>query len=186
MWRYGARLNYPEGVSFSQNLVSFSQNLEDSGSLFKIFSITLKLGRHLGSTAAQKREKPWYVHCITLRLRQNSHVADSIFKPIFFNKSCFYWNFTEFFFPIGPIKDKPALVLIMAWNQTSNKPLSETMMDQFTDDMHHSALESAHFMGYTVGDGHGPLTRYVKLWVVHAPGMPKMYSPPSTSKETTS
>ena len=25
---------------------------------------------------------------------------------------------------------------------------------------------------------HGPLTRYVKLWVVHAPGMPGTFSPP--------
>ena len=32
----------------------------------------------------------------------------------------------------------------------------------------------------------GPLTRYVKLRVVHAPGMPGMFSPPPTSKETSS
>ena len=31
---------------------------------------------------------------------------------------------------------------------------------------------------------HGPLTRYVILWVVHASGMPGTFSPPSTSKET--
>ena len=30
----------------------------------------------------------------------------------------------------------------------------------------------------------GPLTRHVKLWVVHAPGMPVTFSPPPTSKET--
>ena len=29
---------------------------------------------------------------------------------------------------------------------------------------------------------HGPLTRYVKLWVVHAPGMPGTFSPSPTSK----
>ena len=33
---------------------------------------------------------------------------------------------------------------------------------------------------------HGPLTRYVKLRVVHAPGMPGMFSSPPTSKETAS
>ena len=33
---------------------------------------------------------------------------------------------------------------------------------------------------------HGPLTRYVKLWVAHAPGMPGTFSPPPTSKETAS
>ena len=30
---------------------------------------------------------------------------------------------------------------------------------------------------------HGPLTRYVKLCVAHAPGMPGTFSPPPTSKE---
>ena len=33
---------------------------------------------------------------------------------------------------------------------------------------------------------HGPLTRYVKLWVAHAPGMPGTFSPPPTTKETAS
>ena len=32
----------------------------------------------------------------------------------------------------------------------------------------------------------GPLTRYAKLRVAHAPGMPGMFSPPPTSKETAS
>ena len=32
----------------------------------------------------------------------------------------------------------------------------------------------------------GFLTRYVKLWVAHAPGMPGTFSPPPTSKETAS
>ena len=35
-------------------------------------------------------------------------------------------------------------------------------------------------------DFHGPLTRYVKLRVAHAPGMPGTFSPPPTSKETAS
>ena len=33
---------------------------------------------------------------------------------------------------------------------------------------------------------HGPLTRYVKLRVAHAPGMPGTFSPPPTSKEAAS
>ena len=33
---------------------------------------------------------------------------------------------------------------------------------------------------------HGPLTRYAKLWVAHAPGMPETFSQPPTSNETTS
>ena len=31
---------------------------------------------------------------------------------------------------------------------------------------------------------HGPFTRYAKLLVVHAPGMPETFSPPPTSKKT--
>ena len=33
---------------------------------------------------------------------------------------------------------------------------------------------------------HGPLTRYVQVWVAHAPGMPGTFSPSPTSKESTS
>ena len=47
------------------------------------------------------------------------------------------------FVPKGSINNKPALVQIMAWHQTGNKPLSEPMMAWFTDAyMHHSALIS--------------------------------------------
>ena len=39
--------------------------------------------------------------------------------------------------------------------------------------------------GYSTQNGrHWPLTRYVKLRVAHAPGMPGTFSPPPTSKET--
>ena len=36
----------------------------------------------------------------------------------------------------------------------------------------------------TMGSGNGPLTRYVKLRVVHAPGMPGTFSPSPNSKGT--
>ena len=39
---------------------------------------------------------------------------------------------------------------------------------------------------YIIGWCHGPLTRYVVLWVTHAPGMPGTFSPWPTSKETAS
>ena len=35
--------------------------------------------------------------------------------------------------PGSPIDDKPALVQVMAWRRTGDKPLSEPMMPQFTD-----------------------------------------------------
>ena len=37
------------------------------------------------------------------------------------------------FVPKGSIKNIPALVQIMAWRQSGDKPLSEAMMAQFTD-----------------------------------------------------
>ena len=36
------------------------------------------------------------------------------------------------------------------------------------------------------GTGNGPLTRYVKLGVAHAPGMSRTFSPPQTSNEIAS
>ena len=37
------------------------------------------------------------------------------------------------FIPRSPIDNKPALVKVMVWCQTGNKPLPEPMMTQFTD-----------------------------------------------------
>ena len=34
-------------------------------------------------------------------------------------------------------------------------------------------------------DWHGPLTRYVKLWIMHTQGMPGTFSPPPTLKKKT-
>ena len=40
----------------------------------------------------------------------------------------FDWNFTEYFFPKGPINNIPVLVQIRAWRQPGKKPLSEPMV----------------------------------------------------------
>ena len=37
------------------------------------------------------------------------------------------------FVPKGPIDNKPALVEVMAWHSTGNKPLPEPMLTQFID-----------------------------------------------------
>ena len=37
------------------------------------------------------------------------------------------------FVPKGPIDNIPALVQIMAWRRSGDKPLSELMLTQFTD-----------------------------------------------------
>ena len=82
---------------------------------------------------------------ISLRLRQNRrHFADDVFKCNFMNK--IGWIPIEIslkFVPKGPINNIPALVQIMAWRRTGDKPLSEPMMTQLNDAyMRHSASMS--------------------------------------------
>ena len=66
----------------------------------------------------------------TLRPRQNSrHFADNVFKCIFLNGNL--WISIKIslkFVPECPINNIPALVHIMAWRRTGDKPLSEPMM----------------------------------------------------------
>ena len=66
----------------------------------------------------------------TLRPRRNQqHFADDIFKRIFFNKNV--WILIKIslnFVRKGPINNIPALVQIMAWRRSGDKPLSEPMM----------------------------------------------------------
>ena len=72
----------------------------------------------------------YYEHINTLRPRQNGrHFTDDIFKCIFLNEnvSIAIKNSLKFV-PKGPINDIPALVKIMAWRRSGDKPLSEPMM----------------------------------------------------------
>ena len=66
----------------------------------------------------------------TLRPRQNGrHFPDDIFKWLFLNVNG--WipiKITLKFVPKGPVNNIPALVEIMAWRRSGDKPLSETMM----------------------------------------------------------
>ena len=66
----------------------------------------------------------------TLRLRQNGrHFPDDIFNCIFLNENA--WISIKIslkFVPKGPINKIPALVQIMAWRRSGDKPLSESMM----------------------------------------------------------
>ena len=83
----------------------------------------------------------------TLRPRQDGrHFADDIFICIFFHENCYILiKFSLKYVRKGPIDNtrKPALVQIMAWRRPGDKPLSETMMAQFTDAyMRHSASMS--------------------------------------------
>ena len=78
----------------------------------------------------------------SLRPRQNRrYFADHVFKCNFLNENV--WipiKFSLKFVPKGPINNIPAVVQVMAWRRTGDKPLSEPMMTQLNDAyMRHSA-----------------------------------------------
>ena len=66
----------------------------------------------------------------TLRPRQNGRrFADDTFKCIFLNENVrISIKISLKFVPKGPINNNPALVQIMAWRRSGDKPLSEPMM----------------------------------------------------------
>ena len=66
--------------------------------------------------------------------QNDHHFADDIFKCIFMNEKLrILIQISLKFAPEVPIDIKPVLVQIMAWRRTSDKPLSEPMLIQFTD-----------------------------------------------------
>ena len=66
----------------------------------------------------------------TLRPRQNGHrVPDDTYKRIFLTENVrISIKLSLKFVPKGPINNIPALVQIMAWRRSGDKPLSEPMM----------------------------------------------------------
>ena len=72
----------------------------------------------------------WIKVVNTFRPRQNGrHFADDTFKRIFLNETFrIVTKISLKFVPKGPINNIPALVQIMAWRRSSEKPLSEPMM----------------------------------------------------------
>ena len=67
---------------------------------------------------------------IASRPRQNGHqYTDNSYKCIFLNENVLISiNISLKFIPKGPINNIPALVQIMAWRRSSDKPLSESIM----------------------------------------------------------
>ena len=58
------------------------------------------------------------------------HFADNIFRCIFMNeKFCILIRISLKFLPKRPIDNKSALVLVMAWRRTCDKPLAEPNAD---------------------------------------------------------
>ena len=74
------------------------------------------------------KSQPQWVN--TLRPRQNGrHFADDTFKRIFLNENVrISIKISLKFVPNGPIDNNLALVQIMAWCRSGDKPLSEPMM----------------------------------------------------------
>ena len=61
-------------------------------------------------------------------------LADDVFKRIFFNEDVRISIQISLKFVVkGSIDNNPALVQVMAWRRTGDKPLPEAMMTQFTD-----------------------------------------------------
>ena len=61
-------------------------------------------------------------------------LADDIFKCIFLNENVrISIKISLKFVPEGPIDNKSALVQVMAWRRTGDKPLPELMLTQFND-----------------------------------------------------
>ena len=74
----------------------------------------------------------YFIH---LNAGQNGRLfADDIFKCILMNeKFCILIKISLKFVPKGLIDNKTALVQVMAWHRTGNKPLPEPMLIKFTD-----------------------------------------------------
>ena len=63
-----------------------------------------------------------------------ANFADDMFKCIFLNENVWIWIIISLkFVPKGPINNIPALVQIMSWRQSGDKPMSEPMMTLFAD-----------------------------------------------------
>ena len=60
-------------------------------------------------------------------------ITDDIFKSIFNESVWISITISLKFIAKGPIVYKSALVQVMAWHRTGEKPLPESMLTQFTD-----------------------------------------------------
>ena len=59
---------------------------------------------------------------------------NDIFRCIIVNeKFCIWIRISPQFVPMGPINNIPALVQIVVWHRSGDKPLSEPMLTRFTD-----------------------------------------------------
>ena len=88
----------------------------------------------------------------TLRPRPNGrHFPDDIFKWIFLNENeCISIKISLKLVPRGPISNIPALVQIMAWRRSGDKPLSEPMVVSL---LTHKCVTRPQWVNMTLGAG---------------------------------
>ena len=66
--------------------------------------------------------------------KNDRHFTDDILKCIFMNeKFCILILISPKFVLKGPVNNTPALVHMMAWRRSGDKPLCEPMLIQFAD-----------------------------------------------------
>ena len=119
----------------------------------------------------------------TLKPEQNGrHCPDGILKFFFVNENL--WISIKFalkYFPKGPIDNIPSLLQVMAWQQGIIWTNGGLVCRRIYESLGFSELSVLVYGEETVTLNltrlHGPITRYVKFRVAHAPGMPGMFSP---------
>ena len=111
--------------------ICWLRTMRHEGNIGDIIESTLTHGYNSIREAAARCIRLEFSGFNTLRPRRNGqHFADDILKRIFFNENV--WISIKIslkFVPKGPINNIPALVQIMVWRRSGDKPLSEPMMD---------------------------------------------------------
>ena len=120
-----------EGISFHWRPVSiilFTYISIRSCNPLSLYRIALLQFSHLPGTSATDFNLLWSLY--TLRPRQNGrHFTYDTFKRIFLNETFrISIKISLKFVPKGPINNIPALVQVMAWRWSGDKPLSEPVM----------------------------------------------------------
>ena len=114
-----------------QGFISDSwNNLLLQVSVVRYFEVFRRYSRCYDGATLHGAQPEWHQIINTLRPRQNGHhFADDTFNRIFVNEDVkISIKFSLKFVPKGPINNIPALVQIMAWRRSGDKPLSEPMM----------------------------------------------------------
>ena len=82
----------------------------------------------------RNKPKSWCKFNFSPTGQNGRHFAENTLKCIFINlKFCILIPISLKFVPKGPIANTSALVQVMAWCQTGDKPLPEVILTQFTD-----------------------------------------------------